>query len=99
GDITTALGASAPATIWYLAEGFTGNSFTESLQIMNPNTAIATVDVRFLPFNGRPLKVVRFSVQPRSNITINAGQYMPGLSISAIVTTDKAIVVERTMRF
>ena len=38
-------------------------------------------------------------MQPRSNITIDAGQYMPGQSISAIVTADKDVVVERTMRF
>ena len=99
GDTSTALGAGAPATLWYLAEGFTGNSFRESLVIMNPNTSFATVDVRFLPFNGRSPREVRFSVGPRTNIRLDVGQYMPGLSVSTIVTADKGVVVERSMRF
>ena len=99
GDTSTALGASAPATLWYLAEGFTGNSFREALVIMNPNTSVATVDVRFLPFNGKPPKEVRFSVPAQANIRINVGQYMPGLSVSTIVTADKGVVVERGMQF
>ncbi len=99
GDTSTAIGASAPATRWYLAEGFTGNSFHESLAIMNPNTSYAIVDVRFLPFNGRPPREVRYLVLPRANIQIDVGQYMPGLSVSAIVTADKGVVVERSMRF
>ncbi len=99
GDTSTAIGAGAPATRWYLAEGFTGKSFRESLVVMNPNTSYAIVDVRFLPFNGRPLREVRFLVSPRANIQIDVGQYMPGLSVSAIVTADKGVVVERSMRF
>lgn len=99
GDMSAALGASAPGTTWYLAEGYTGGTFREFLEIMNPNTSFANVDVRFLPFNGRPPREVRFSVPARSNLRIDAGQYMPAQSISAIVTADKGIVVERTMRF
>ncbi|HXT37801.1 MAG TPA: DUF5719 family protein, partial [Chloroflexota bacterium] len=99
GDTTTALGAAGPARTWYLAEGYTNGSFSEYLHIMNPNNAYATIDVRFLPFNNRPAKEIRFVMQPESNIQINAGQYMPGLSIAAIVTADHAVVVERSMRF
>ncbi|HVA88866.1 MAG TPA: DUF5719 family protein [Chloroflexota bacterium] len=98
-DSSTALGASGPATTWYLAEGYTNASFSEYLHIMNPNNAYATIDVRFLPFNNRPAREVRFTMQPESNIQINAGQYMPGLSISAIVTADHPVVVERSMHF
>ncbi|HEY8282848.1 MAG TPA: DUF5719 family protein [Chloroflexota bacterium] len=98
-DTSTALGAAGPATTWYLAEGYTNGSFSEYLHIMNPNNAFATIDVRFLPFNNRPAKETRFVMQPDSNIQINAGQYMPGLSISAIVTADHPVVVERSMRF
>ena len=99
GDATVALGAPGPARTWYLAEGYTNGSFSEQLAVMNPATTFATVDVRFLPFNNRPAREVRFVMQPRSNITIDAGLYMPGQSISAIVTADTGVVVERTMRF
>ncbi len=99
GDTSTALGAGAPSTLWYLAEGFTGNSFSESLVVMNPNTSYATVDVRFVPFNGKALRETRFSVPPLANIGLDVSKYMPGLSVSTIVTADKGVVVERTMRF
>ena len=98
-DTSTALGAAGPARTWYLAEGYTNGSFSEFLHIMNPNNAYATIDVRFLPFNNRPARETRFVMQPDSNIQINAGQYMPGLSISTIVTADHPVVVERSMRF
>jgi hypothetical protein len=99
GDGSAALGASAPAKLWYLAEGYTGGSFHEYLDILNPSSHYANVDVRFLPFNGKPPKEVRFSVHPRANITVDAGLYMPASSISAIVSADQGIVVERTLRF
>jgi len=99
GDTSSASGASAPSGTWYLAEGYTGGSFREYLTVMNPNTTFANVDVRFLPFNGKPPVEHRFTVRPRSNIRIDAGQYVPNQSTSAIVTADKGVVVERSMRF
>ncbi len=98
-DTATTLGASAPSTQWYLAEGFTGGGFQETLVIMNPNSSYANVDVRFLPFNGRPPQEIRFGVQPRANIRLDVGQYMPRQSVSTIVTSDIGVVVERGMRF
>lgn len=97
--LATTLGASAPANQWYMAEGYTGGSFQEYLQIMNPNSSYATVDARFLPFNGRPARNVRFVVRPRSAIQVNVRRYMPLASVGSIVTADKGIVVSRTMRF
>jgi len=99
GDATVALGAPGPSRTWYLAEGYTSGSFHEQIAVMNLATTYATIDVRFLPFNNRPAREVRFVMQARSNITIDAGQYMPGQSISAIVTADQDVVVERSMRF
>lgn len=98
-DFESTPGASGPSRLWYLAEGYTNGSFREYLEVMNPSTTFATIDVRFLPFNDRPAREVRFVMQPRSNIQIDAGQYMPGQSISTIVTADHSVVVERTMRF
>jgi hypothetical protein len=98
-DISMALGAPAPGTLWYLAEGYTGGSFREYLTVMNPNTNLVTVDIRFLPFNGKPPKDVRFTIGARSLIRFDAGLYMPGQSISAIVTASAGVVVDRTMRF
>jgi hypothetical protein len=97
--MSTALGARAPGTLWYMAEGDTGGSFSENQTLMNPNTRFVTVDIRFLPFNGRPLKEVRFTIGPRSLIRFDAGLYMPAQSISAIVTANAGVVVERTVRF
>src|SRR5262249_52194677 len=99
GDNENAVGVSGPSTSWYLAEGYTNGSFRESVEMMNPNTSYATIDLRLLPFNNRPAREVRFVVAPRSNIMVDVGQYMPGQSVAAIVTADKGVVVERTMRF
>jgi len=99
GDGDSALGASGPATSWYLAEGYTGGGFGEYLEIMNPNPAYANVDVRFLPFNTRPLNEQRFVIGPDSMIVINTNLYMPGQSFSTIVTSSQGVVVERTMHF
>jgi hypothetical protein len=99
GDSSTALGASGASTTWYLAEGYTNGSFKEYLHVMNPNSTYATIDVRFLPFNNKPAREARFVMQPNSTIQIDAGQYMPGQSISTIVTSDHPVVVERSMRF
>jgi len=99
GDNETTPGANGPSRIWYLAEGYTNGSFREFLTVMNPGTTFATIDVRFLPFNDRPAREARFVMQPRSNIQIDAGLYVPGQSISAIVTADHSVVVERSMRF
>ena len=98
-DMSTALGATAPGTLWYLAEGYTGGSFHEYLTIMNPNPSVTTVDVRFLPFNGKPPKEVRFTIGAQSLIRFDAGLYMPAQSISAIVTASAGVVVDRTMSF
>ena len=99
GDNETTPGANGPSRIWYLAEGYTNGSFREFLTVMNPGSTYATIDVRFLPFNDRPAREARFVMQPRSNIQIDAGLYVPGQSISAIVTADHSVVVERSMRF
>jgi hypothetical protein len=93
------VGASASATTWYLAEGYTGSGFREYLTILNPNTSAATVDVRFLPQSGRPVRDVRLPVAAHANLLVDVGHYMPLQSTSAIVTADKAIVVERSTRF
>lgn len=99
GSSSSAIGATGPATRWYLAEGYTNRGFSETLHVMNPNNAYTTVDVQFLPFNNMPARETRFVMLPNSIIDVDAGQYMPGLSISTIVSSDKPIVVERSMHF
>ena len=96
---TSAVGASAPATTWYLAEGYTGSGFHEMLTILNPNATPATTDVRFLPQNNGPVREVRLSVAAHANLRVDVGQYMPLQSSSTIVTANKPIVVERSTRF
>jgi hypothetical protein len=99
GDSATSVGATGPATRWYLAEGYTSHGFSETIHIMNPNSTFATVDVQFLPFNGNPVRETRFVMLPGSNIQFDAGLFVPDLSVSAIVSADKPIVVERSMHF
>lgn len=98
-DSASTAGASGPSKLWYLAEGYDNGSFTEELVIMNPSSSNAIIDVRFLPFNNRPIQETRFVMQPHSNIRIDAAQYIARQSFATIVTADQNVVVERAMRF
>jgi hypothetical protein len=98
-DSASTAGARGPSKLWYLAEGYDNGSFSEEVVIMNPNKSVATIDVRFLPFNNHPAQETRFVMQPRSNISINAAQYIAKQSFAVVVTADQNVVVERSMRF
>src|SRR5579884_3172941 len=64
------LGAPAPATTWYLAEGYTGLTFHETLSLVNPGPMPAQVQLRLLPFGGRPARSVMVTVAPQSTDTL-----------------------------
>src|SRR5207245_1997728 len=98
-DFGTMLGASAPRRTWYLAEGYTGLSFKETLSILNPGSVAARVHVRLLPVNGRAGATVDVTVPPASGNSILVNTYLPNQSLSAIVTSDQDIVVARSQQF
>ena len=95
----SSLGSGALSTQWYLAEGYTGLSFHETLFVLNPNTARAVVQVRLLPFNGGTTRVATYHVAAERTISINVNAQYPGVSVAAVVNTDIPVSVERVLTF
>lgn len=95
----------APAAkTWYFAEGSIGGSFQEFLTILNPASQNANVTVQYLFQNQSAVsKAYVAPANARFNINVNSdlGIAPSGShkSISAIVTSDVPVVVERPMYF
>jgi hypothetical protein len=81
------------------AEGYTGANFEEWLCIQNANASSATVTVTYYPEGAAPI-ARSHAVPANSRYTIDVNTDAgPGLSISARVTSDRAVMVERPMYF
>ena len=99
-DGDTLLGNSGLGTTWYLAEGYTGLTFHENVSIMNPDPSVAAhVQLQLLPFGGRAGKSVTVTVAPHANSVTVINALLPGQSLSIIATSDRPVVVERTLTF
>ncbi len=91
-------GVAAPSRKWFLAEGQTGDVFSEYLLLANPNTLPATATVNYLTPSGTSVTRT-YQVAPTSRMTITVND-VPGLEnteVSAVVTSTLAIVAERSM--
>ncbi len=94
------LGASAPGTLFYFAEGYTGSGFAEYLTIENPDpTNTASVTVTFLPANGSAPTVQVYAIAPSSRFTLLTNSILGDQSFSMVVASDVPIVAERPMYF
>jgi hypothetical protein len=99
-DGDTLLGNTAPGTTWYLAEGYTGLTFHETVSILNPDPAVAAhAQLQLLPFGGRAGRTVSVTVAPHSNLVTDINALLPGQSLSVIAASDRPVVVERTLTF
>ncbi|MGE3841959.1 MAG: matrixin family metalloprotease [Vicinamibacterales bacterium] len=90
---------AAPATTWYLAEGSTGSSFQLFYLLQNANDEGATVQVEYLRASPLPPVVKTYHVGPHSrfNVWVNTESDVAGSDVSAVITSDRPIVVERAM--
>src|SRR5579875_377905 len=92
------------ATTWCFAEGRVGGGFQEYLTILNPSTQTANVTVQYL-FQGQQAQSKNYTVNASSRFTINVNSELgypvggAAQSISAIVTSNVGVVVERPMYF
>ncbi len=94
------IGAAAPATAWYFAEGYTGPGFDEYVCVLNPQATAATLGFRFQTqeegekyFGG-----IGVPAHTRSSFRINdmlGGGYQASLALSS----DIPVVAERPMYF
>ena len=98
-DDYSLLGVSAPSASWYLAEGYTGLTFHETLALLNTGRTTARVQVRLLPVGGRAARTVMVTVAPQRTGLIDVNRLMPGRSLSVIATGRTPIVLTRLLTF
>jgi len=94
------LGAPAPESRWYLAEGYTGGDFDEYVLVGNGGDEAVRVKFTFLTQGGFAMETFR-DMAPGSRCTLHVDEHFPGDEVSVIVeeTGGKGIVVERAMYF
>ena len=98
-----AMGAQSLGTVFYFAEGYTGNGFDEYLTLMNTSTSqMANVQVTYYFNGGAAPKTVSHPVSPSSRLTVHVNDSAEaGLNqqVSMKVTSDMPILAERPMYF
>jgi hypothetical protein len=91
---------TTPATIWFLAEGATGEFFDTYVLVANPGSTAATIDARFDKPDGS--SVLRsYTVNANSRFTIHldtlAGLEATSVSTTITSTNSVPVIVERAM--
>jgi hypothetical protein len=93
------IGAPAPGTDFYFAEGYTGDGFEEWLCLMNPGPA-TNAHVTYIFADGSAPVTVDYGLDPTSRTTINVNAAVgSGRDVSMHVNADGPIVAERPMYF
>lgn len=92
-------GVVLPSTEWFLVEGTTQPPFVESVALLNPNDEAANVEITFYPDGGRPPQLHRLRLRPASRASVDVNRLVPNARVSARITSDKAIVVERALYY
>ena len=90
------IGTNSPARDWYLGEGSTDWGYDEYILLENPGDVAASVDITYMTPEG-PEPQPAVSVPPGSRVTVHVNDDLPGRDVSAMVTADRGIVVERSM--
>lgn len=87
-------GVTHPAKAWYLAEGYTAQSFDEYVLIQNPGDEAARIEATFMTPNMGNVKK-NYTVGPHSRFTIHVDDILPSHEISTEILSDAPVVVER----
>jgi Tol biopolymer transport system component len=93
-----AMGVTATATSWFLAEGATGNFFDLFVLLANPSGADATVQARYARPDGSTV-TQSYTVRANSRFSVYVDA-IPGLestSVATTLTSTVPIVAERSM--
>jgi len=100
-DGDSELGSPTLGRRWYLAEGYTGLTFRESIALLNPNRQAATVRLRLLLPHGDGNRTVMMLVGAHSERVVGINDLLgkKGAAVSIVADADRAILVERTLTF
>jgi len=95
----TSLGSGLLSTRWYLAEGYTGLTFHETLYLLNPNDHAAHVRVLLLPANGGRARTAPVTVPAGRSAALDVNRAYPHAALAAVATSDRPVYVERVLMF
>ncbi len=88
------IGVSSPSKTWYLAEGYTAQSFDEYVLIQNPGNNDAQVTATFMTA-ATGNKIVKYKVGAHSRFTIKVDDVVPADSVSTQIESTEPVVAER----
>ncbi len=93
------LGANFTATAWFFAEGTTRINFEEWLCLQNPGNSDAQTTISYFTASGQVI-TKPFTVKANTRLSVNVNSDVgANQDISAQVSSDKPIIVERPMYF
>ena len=91
------IGATTPATTWYLAEGSTNGGFETWVLIQNAGSVGTSVQVTYMTPGGEKPGPA-FAIGPKSRVSIYVADTVPNeWSVSTKVTATEPVIVERSM--
>ncbi len=95
---TDSIGATAPAPVWYLAEGCTGGDFETWVLVQNPNATDVTVDLNFMTSGGLKPGPQNVTILANSRQSFNVGDSVVDFNVSTVVSaTGGNVICERAM--
>ena len=84
---TDKVGAPAPATSWYFAEGSTLSAFAEYLSIQNPNSSEVVVDLTYATDrNQHPVKTLMVPANTRITVVVGLGNLFDNANCAPLVS-------------
>jgi len=98
-DGDSILGNTGLGQTWYLAEGYTGLTFHETVSVLNPGARAARVHLQLLPFGGRRGRAVTVNMAAHSHAVVDVNRLLPGASLSIVARSNQPVVVERALTF
>ncbi len=94
------VGAPAPATSWYFAEGYTGEGFDEYVCVLNPGDTRSDLTFRFQTEEAGEVVRSGYSVGAHARATFLVNDLLgPGYQASLELTATSPVVAERSMYF
>ncbi|MEI7772608.1 MAG: peptidoglycan recognition family protein, partial [Chloroflexales bacterium] len=96
--LSTGRGIDTLSRRWLFAEGTTQGSYQMRLLVLNPNDQPVKAEAVFMGPDGQH-EVRRYAIPPRTQQVINVNDVVPGLGVSSEVTSDRPVVVERSITF
>lgn len=94
------VGATAPAGVWYFAEGYTGPGFDQYVCVLNPGAAPAELTFRFQTQEAGEIVKGGLSVAARSRATFKVNDLLgTGFQDSLRLESSSPVIAERPVYF